>query len=222
MDYVWDFGFVFSYRHVLLRGLLNTIYLFGVCFFFSLLIGLVVGIMRTSRGVVFPLIGAAYVEGFRNVPSLILLFWFYYMIPVVTGWQLSVWIAASVALSLYSGAYCAEIYRAGIEAVDKGQWEGSKALGFGRVGQLFYIILPQAIPRMIPAFTNRSIEMMKTTTIASTLAYGELLYQAKILGESEYRPLEAYTSVAIIFIIIILPMTYISTRLEEKLKEENR
>lgn len=218
MTYTWDFGFIFANSGLLLQGLVNTVKLAVVCFVAGMSIGLVGGVFRTSPIAALRVLASCYVELFRNIPSLILLVWFYYVIPAATGWQLSVWTAATVALSLYSGAYSAEIYRAGIESIDRGQWEAARALGFGYIRQLIYIILPQAIPRMIPAFTNRAIEMVKATTLASTLSYHELLYQAKMLGESEYKPLEAYTAVAVLFTIIILPMSYLSLRLERKLK----
>lgn len=221
MTYTWNFDVIITYFPLLLRGLLNTVKLSAVCFAAGLTIGLIFGVMRTLPSAFMRFVGSCYVEMFRNVPSLILLVWFYYAIPAATGWQLSIWVAASVALSLYSGAYSAEIYRAGIESIDRGQWEAARALGFGYLRQLVYVILPQAIPRMIPAFTNRGIELVKSTTLASILAYPELLYQAKVIGESEYRPLEAYTAVAVLFTLLLLPLTYLSLRLEKRIKEKS-
>lgn len=221
MNYHWDFGVIVAYYPALINGLINTIRLSAVCFIAGLSIGLFFGVLRTTPTRILRLIGTCYVEMFRNVPSLILLVWFYYAIPAATGWQLSIWIAATVALSLYSGAYSAEIYRAGIESIDKGQWEAARALGFGYLGQLRYAILPQAIPKMIPAFTNRGIELVKSTTLASMLAYPDLLYQARIIGESEYRPLEAYTAVAVLFTAFLLPMTYLSLWIEKRIKEKS-
>lgn len=221
MKYTWDFSIVIIYYPILLSGLLNTIKLSAVCFVAGLFLGLFFGILRTMPSRALKFAGAFYVEIFRNVPSLILLIWFYYAIPAATGWQLSIWMAATVALSVYSGAYSAEIYRTGIEAVDRGQWEAARALGFGYFWQMRYIVLPQAIPKMIPAFTNRGIELVKATTLASTLAYPDLLYQARVIGESAYRPLEAYTVVAALFTALLLPLTYFALWLEKKIKERS-
>ncbi|MFC3678384.1 amino acid ABC transporter permease [Ferrovibrio xuzhouensis] len=218
MQYHWDFDFIWNSRSLLLLGVLNTFKLAVISLSAGLLIGLFTGIGRVSPSRLIRIISSIYTEFFRNVPGIVLIFWFYYAIPVLTGWQATAWLASTVALSLYTGAYCGEIYRAGIESIEKGQWEAARALGFNRVKQFRYIIIPQALSRMIPAFTNRAIELLKTTTLASSISLAETLYTAKLLAEDQLRPLESYTVAAFIFTIIVLPLSYLAFRLERRMR----
>jgi polar amino acid transport system permease protein len=141
----------------------------------------------------------------------------FYALPILTGMQSSPWVASVVSLSLYTGAYSAEIYRAGIASIESGQWEAARALGFGYRNQMRYVVLPQALMRMVPAFGNRAIELAKATTLASTIAFGEVLYTAKTIAEDQYRPLETYTAVTLLFTAILLPLSYACIRLERRL-----
>lgn len=217
MAYQWDFAFLWVLWPHLLTGLAGTAKLWAVALSCGLVIGLVVGIFRTAPSRILRGIGTVYVEAIRNTPGLIQLIWFYYAIPMATGWQASAWLASAVSLSIYTGAYSAEIYRAGIASIDRGQWEAARAIGFGFGAQMRYIVLPQALMRMIPAFGNRAIELAKATTLASTIAFGELLYTAKTIAEDQMRPLETYTAVTVIFTAILLPVSYACVRLERRL-----
>ena len=215
-QYHWDFAFLAHNVPLLLWGLANTLRLAVVAAVCGMAIGLLVAAARLGPWRLLSACATAYVELFRNIPGIVQLFWFYYTIPVLTGWQSSPWIASTVSLSLYSGGYFAEIYRAGIQSVERGQWEGARALGFGYLGALRDVVLPQAVQRMIPAFTNRILEVIKTTTLASAIAFGELLYTAKQISDDALRPMEAYTAVAVIFTAILLPLTYVALRLERR------
>lgn len=216
MTYHWDFAFLLQLGPLLLKGLANTAKLWIVALFFGLAIGLVMGIFRTAPSRILRGIGTFYVETIRNTPGLVQLIWVFYALPILTGMQSSPWIAATVSLSLYTGAYSAEIYRAGIASVELGQWEAARALGFGYMHQLRYVVLPQALMRMIPAFGNRAIELAKATTLASTIAFGELLYTAKTIAEDQLRPLETYTAVTLLFTVVLLPVSYAMVRLERR------
>ncbi|MFO1079184.1 MAG: amino acid ABC transporter permease [Reyranellaceae bacterium] len=217
MPYVWDFGFLVQLGPLLFKGLENTAKLWAVALVCGLAIGLVVGLCRTSPSRLLRGFGTVYVETIRNTPGLVQLIWFYFALPILTGMQSSAWVAASVSLSIYTGAYSAEIYRAGIVSVEAGQWEAARALGFGWRDQMRYVVLPQALIRMIPAFGNRAIELAKATTLASTIAFGELLYTAKTIAEDQMRPLETYTAVTVIFTAILLPVSYFFVWLERRL-----
>jgi polar amino acid transport system permease protein len=217
MPYSWDFAFLWALGPLLLAGLLNTAKLWAVALACGLSIGLVAGLMRTAPSALLRGIGTVYVETIRNTPGLVQLVWFFYALPILTGVQSSAWLAAAVSLSLYTGAYSAEIYRAGIASIEIGQWEAARALGFGYGKQMRYVVLPQALRRMIPAFGNRAIELAKATTLASTIAFGELLYTAKTIAEDQLRPLETYTAVTLIFTAVLLPVSYACIRLERRL-----
>jgi polar amino acid transport system permease protein len=213
----WDFSFLVRRYHVILDGLYGTLALAAVTLAVSLLLGIIAGMGRTSRSAAIRAAATCYVEFFRNIPALVQVFWFFYVFPILTGVQENPFISAATALSFYSGAFFAEIYRSGIQSIERSQWDAGKALGFGYFRTMRYIVLPPAIKRMIPALTNQSIEVVKLTTVASTIAYHELLYQGQLLSQTEFRPLEAYTVVAVILIGILVLLSYGSTRLERRL-----
>ena len=217
MDYTWDFKVVADNFHILLRGVGLTIELWAVAFVLGLALGLLVsmGPLSGSRWLRWP--ARAYVEVFRNTPVLIQLIWFYYAFPIVLGQQLTPVTAAILALTLNTSAYCAEIFRGGIESIARGQWEAAKALGMTWRTSLRRIILPQVGKRMLPAFTNRGIELAKVTSLASVLAVHEIMYQGRLLSSTYYRPLEILTVVALVYFVLIYPGSYLSSRLERRL-----
>lgn len=216
MTYEWDFAFLLHSHHVILMGLWNTLKLTCVTLTGSFVIGVIAGMGRTARRLPIRLVAGAYVEFFRNIPSMVQIFWCFYAMPILIGVQANPYVAAATALSLYGGAYCAEIYRSGIQSIERGQWEAGRAIGLGYFRLMWLVVLPQAVKRMIPAFTNQAIEIVKLTTIASTIAYAELLYSAKLVSEQESRPLESYTAIAVIFIGILLLLSYGARRVEQR------
>ena len=218
MTYHWNFTSIIRYRSLLYEGLGGTLQLGVASLLSALLIGILVGLLRTSQPAGQRTIASIYVGFFRNIPFLVQLFWFYYAIPVLTGVQAKPFVAAWIALSLYGGAYFGEIYRAGIQSIEKGQWEAARAIGLGYFEVMRSVVLPQAIRHMIPPLTTQAIELIKLTTVASTIAYFELLYSAKLVSDQDLRPLEAYTSVAVILISILLVLSFLAARLERRLK----
>jgi polar amino acid transport system permease protein len=216
--YRWDFSFLEQYYQLFLLGLWGAVKLAALTLVLSLLLGVVVGMMRSSRVTAARLAGTCFVEFFRNIPALVQIFWWFYAIPILTGIQSTAFTASATALTLYSTAYLAEIYRSGIESIERGQWEAGKAIGLGYLQQMRYIVLPQAIRRMIPAFTNQIIEIVKLTTVASTIAYAEVLYYARLLANQQYRPLESYTVAAACLISILLVLSYASAALERRMR----
>ena len=152
MDYDWNFGLVFSNISFLLEGLRMTIIISLISMVLALIIGLVAALMRLSRIGILVRISILYVDFFRSVPLLVILIWFYYCLPIVTGLNLSAVISGVSGLSLYMGAYLAEIYRAGIMSIEEGQREAAAALGMTGAQAMRRIILPQAIVRMLPPF----------------------------------------------------------------------
>jgi len=139
-------------------------------------------------------------------------------IPVLTGVQAKPFVAAWVSLSLYGGAYFGEIYRAGIQSIEKGQWEAARSIGLGCFRLMRYVVMPQAMGRMIPLLTTQAIELIKLTTVASTIAYFELLYSAKLVADQDLRPLEAYTAVAVILTGILLVLTAVAAYFEKRFR----
>ncbi|AWB22028.1 amino acid ABC transporter permease [Methylobacterium currus] len=217
MEYDWDFSLLVQNWPVLLRGLLVTVQLWVPAMSAGLALGLLLGLARLSRSgwIAEPALGA--VELFRGTPVLIQLIWFFYAFPIVIGVQLSPFVAALLGLTLNTAAYCAEIFRGGIQSVPKGQFEGARALGMTRAQVMRRVILPQVLRRMLPAFTNRAIELAKVTSLASVLSVHELMDQGRLLSATYYRPLEILTSVAIVYFVLIYPGSVLSARLERRM-----
>lgn len=217
MGSLQNFRDVFQNVDLLLRGVGLTITLWAIAFAFALVVGLFLGIARGSSRTWLNWPATAYIEIFRNTPVLIQLVWFYYAFPVLTGIQMSPFTASALGLCLNTSAYCAEIYRGGLQSIVIGQWEAGKALGMSYWRVLCRIVLPQAMRRMLPAFTNRAVELAKMTSIASVLAVHELMYEARTFSTQSFLPLETFTVVAVIYLILIYPGTLAALLLERRL-----
>jgi polar amino acid transport system permease protein len=216
----WDFASVFDNSDALLVGAAGTLRIFAICLVLGLSLGLVVGLGRYSRNRWIHIPATIFVEFFRNTPVLVQILWFYFALPILLPFQISPLAAASLGISLNSAAFSAEIYRGGIQSIETGQWDGARALGM-RWGQAMRrIILPQALKRMLPALTNRAIEIFKMSTLASAVAYVELLQQGKLIASLNYNPIEAYTAVAVIFFVFLWPLVQFSYFLERRLKRD--
>lgn len=211
-----QFGEVFDNIDLLVRGVRLTLALWALAMAAGLGGGLFVGLARISehRWVAWP--ARAFVEIFRNTPVLVQLVWFYFALPVLTGWQPPAFVAAALALSLNGAAYCGEIYRNGIQSVSRGQMEAARSLGMTRSRTLRRVILPLAVRRMVPAFTNRAVELAKNTSVASIVTVHELMYEARLFSSQNYLPLETFAVVAVIYFILIYPFTFASYGLERR------
>lgn len=218
MGHDWDFAFLLDQRDFILRGIIGTFQLAITCVLAGMALGLVFATARLSRFLALRLIGTCYVELFRNIPALVLIFWCYFTLPILIGTQPGAFTAAATAVSLYAGAYMTEIFRSGIQSIEKGQWEAARAIGFGYLGQMRYVVLPQALRVVTPPLTSQVMEVVKTTAIASTIAYGEVLYSAKLLSDQEFRPIESYTAVGVFFIIVLALVSAASSLVERRLR----
>jgi len=218
MAYHWDFANVVRYWPILLRGLLATCQLATVSLALGLALGLVVGAGRYSRRALVHWPATAFVEVFRNTPVLVQVMWFFFAFPIIAPFEISAYTAALAALSLNTAAFSAEIFRAGIQSIAPGQWDAARALGMTYRQQVRRIILPQAVRRMLPAFTNRGVELFKMTSLASAIAFPELLYQARTIAGAHFNPIEAYTTVALVYFAAAWPVTRAVYALERRLR----
>ena len=214
----WDFASVFSNYDALLAGAAGTLRLFAICLVVGLGLGLVASLGRYSRRRLFYWPASVFVEFFRNTPVLVQILWFYFALPMVVSFEVSPLLAAALGISLNSAAYSAEIWRGGIQSIEPGQWEAARALGMTHAQAMRRIILPQALRRMLPALTNRGIEIFKMSTLASVVAYVELLQQGKLIASLNYNPIEAYTVVALIFFAFLYPLVQATYALERRLR----
>ena len=221
MAYRWNFAPVFDNLDVLWVGALGTLRLFAICAVIGLSLGLAVGLARYAKRRVVNWPATAFVEFFRNTPVLVQILWFYFALPILLPFEVSPLAAAALGISLNSAAFSAEIYRAGIQGIERGQWEGARALGMSQAQAMRRIVLPQALRRMLPALTNRGIEIFKMTTLASAVAYVDLLQQGKLLASLNFNPIETYSVIAVIFFLCLLPLVQATYALERRLRRSD-
>lgn len=213
--YVWHFEAVFDNWTVFLDGALVTAELTLFAFAIGVVLGLMVALARLSRFRTLRSPCTVYVEAFRSTPALVQLVWIYYALPIITGIRFNGFTAVGLGLGLHTAAYFSEIFRGGILSIERGQVDAAKSVGMIHSQAMRRIILPQAVRRMIPPFMNETANLIKLTTLASILAVYELLHASDVLITSTYRPLEIYTTTAIVFAMIIYPLIYTSRLLEK-------
>ncbi len=218
MPYEWSFGFLWKYAGLFWTGIGYTLaYTIGTVAL-GLLIGLLLGLARLSpsRWVNAPLV--AFIEVFRCTPLLVQIIWFYYALPVILNVQIPAAVAAVAVLSLYTGAFYAEIFRAGIVSIEAGQWDAARALGLRWRHVMRLVVLPQGVRRMVPPFMNQSIIQLKNTSLVSVIAVPDLLYQGTLITADTYKPLEVYTVVALIYFALLFPLTRLVQHWETRLR----
>ena len=218
MTYTWDFHSVWQYRDLFMWGLwISVVYTVG-SIVFGVLIGFLTCSMRLSGWRMLSFIARVYQEIFRTTPLLVQLLWFYYAFPLLVGGNIDNRVAAMLTLSLYVGAFYAEIFRGGIVSIDKGQREAAAAIGMSPWQAMQRIILPQAFKRMLPSFINQSVIQFKNTSLVSVISVADLAYMAAVVNGQTYRPLESYTVMAVLYIAMLLPMTQIADWVEKRLR----
>jgi len=201
---------------VLAMGLIETIRIATLALIVAMFIGLFVGLFRISRNKILNFIASFYVYLIRGTPLLVQILFIYFGLPTALGIKLSPFSAGVIAISINAGAYLVEIFRAGIEAIDKGQMEAGRSLGFNYSQTMRLIILPQAIKVMIPAFMNQFIVSIKDTSLLSVIGIAELTMQGQSIYASNFRAFEILSVVAIFYLILISILTVLSTYLERR------
>lgn len=199
---MWDWAYTFEIIPVLAKAAVVTIEATILGFLLAAVLGLVLAIARMA----FPVLAwpiSAFVELIRSTPLLIQIFFLYFVGPSF-GLVLDAFTAGVLALGLHYGAYCSEVYRAGLESVARGQWEASVALNLSPWTTFKDIIIPQAIPPVVPALGNYLVALFKETPLLSAIAVLELMQTAKILGSETFRYTEPITLVGIFFLIMSL------------------
>jgi polar amino acid transport system permease protein len=215
--YVWDFTPVVANAGVLAQGLVNTLKVTGTALAFGVPLGLTLAMLRLSRHRWLSWPAGFVIEFFRTTPPLVQLFWFFFALPILIQVEMTPFAAAAITFSIQSSAFFAEVFRGGIVSIERGQWEASRAIGMTQAQAMRRVILPQAVRRMIPAFMERSIELMKTTTLVATVSYADLLFQANEVAQKTFRPLEVFTVTALIYFVVIFAASLLVHRLERRL-----
>ena len=218
----FDTHVIIQHLPELLRGAQLTILLVLVSLAIGALLGLVACLGKLmERGLLY-WIASVYVAVMRGIPEMVVMFWIYYCGPLILNTRLTSFFAATASMSLYAGAFLAEIFRAGVLAVPRGQSEAARALGIPEFSTWAEVILPQALRMMIPAFIGLVTLVVKISGLASAIGTGELVYQASIVGGQTYRYFELFTAVAIFYFVLIFPLSLLAQRYERKLAWRTR
>ncbi|WJQ81511.1 amino acid ABC transporter permease [Brevibacillus brevis] len=201
---------------VLAQGSVVTLKITIISLFFALLIGLLFGLMSTSRSKILRGIATAYVDFLRGTPLLVQIFFIYFGLPPVLDIKIPETTAGILALSLNAGAYLAEIFRGGILSIDKGQMEAARSLGLSHGKAMRLVILPQAVRRMIPAFVNQFIVTLKDTSLLTVIGIRELMNSGEIIISSNFRSFEIWAVVAVFYFLMIYILSLLSRSLERR------
>lgn len=206
----------------LLSGLQYTIYLSATAIAISMTVGLLVALPGLSSNRALRFASRTYVELVRSVPLLVLILWVYYGMPQLTGFTLSVFWAGVLALALSDSAFQAEIFRGGIQSINRGQYEAAYSVSLNYRDTMRFVILPQALRRILPALGNQLVYMLKMSSLVSVIGMQELTRKANELVVVEYRPLEIYTILVLEYLVLILIVSQGVRWLERRLQSDER
>ncbi len=209
------------------KGLSNLQFLIGgmwwtvlvsVCaIVLSVIVGALVAVAGLSKRKSLNRLNRVYVEVFRAIPLLVLMLWVFYGLPVIIGLQLGVFATGVLSLAISDSAFEAEVFRAGIQSVPKGQVEAAKSLGLGWSLTMRLVVIPQAIKVILPALGNQFVYVLKMSSLISVIGLQELTRRANELNVSEYRPLETYTLLVLEYLVLILFVSYMVRRMERRM-----
>lgn len=215
---MWNSEFAFSILPDLFKAMKWTVYATVVGFLLAVFIGLLLAVARRSKYKPVQLSTKGMIEFIRNTPLLVQLYFIFYVFPQM-GLTLSPFLAGVIGLGIHYGTYLSEVFRSGIDAVPKGQWEACTALNFSKGRTWIGVILPQAVPPILPILGNYFIVMFKETPLLSAITYVEMLGMAKIIGSESFRYFEAFTIVGLLFLLLSYPSSILFRRLEDRLKQ---
>ena len=257
LNYKWQWSIIPTYlvrfdqeqsrwvANLLLEGLFTTLRLSIWSMIAASILGLLFGVMRTSRRLFFRLVAGTYVELIRNTPPLVLVFIFYFFVSSqilpLLGLEefirsgspgtleliailfsppslFTAFISGIITISLFQGAYIAEIVRAGIESVERGQWEASYALGLSRWQQMAHVILPQAGRRVLPPLANEFINTVKYSSIVSIISIQELTFQGMQIMAATHITIEIWVTITLFYLVICLTLSLVVRHLETRLE----
>jgi polar amino acid transport system permease protein len=212
----WDWNFVWQILPTLAQGVVITIQATLLGSALAMVVGLAFAILRRSRNRLIARLVSFFVNFVRGTPLLVQLYFLFYVLPDL-GMTLSPLVAGVIGLGLHYGTYTAEVYRTGIDNIPSGQWEAAKAINLSAIQIWGYIIIPQAVPPMIPALANYFIAMFKETPLLSAITVLELMNQARSIANYNYRYLEPMTMVGAFFLAISIPSVVLLRYLERRL-----
>ena len=211
------------YGLMLVAALGQTLLLTLLSLFFAMIIGMIFGLMNVGSNRVFNFIGTVYVDAVRGVPLIVLAYFIYFGVPAaIQGigfdtFRLTALQAGTIALSMNCGAYMAEIIRAGIQSVDRGQMEAGRSLGLTYGSSMALIVVPQAIRTMIPSIINQFIITLKDTSILSVIGFPELTNVGKTIMGNTFKALETWAIIGVMYMVVIVTLSKLSKKLERRI-----
>jgi polar amino acid transport system permease protein len=208
MRFDWNWEFTWEILPTLLRATVNTLIAAGVGYAIALVLGLVFALAQRTGWKPLTVAVRELIEFIRSTPLVLQIFFVFYVGPQF-GIRLSPWVSGMIAIGLHYSAYLSEVYRAGLDAVPRGQWEACRALNMSARDTYVRIVIPQAIPLSIPGMGNYLVGIFKDTPMLSVIGVAELMHAANALGAENYRFLEPYTLVGLIFLALSLPTAWL-------------
>ena len=211
-----------TYGTMLIRALGQTLLLTLLSLVFAMIIGMVFGLMNVGHNRVLNCIGTVYVDAVRGVPLIVLAYFIYFGVPAgiqgigFSDFRLNALQAGTIALSMNCGAYMAEIIRAGIQSVDRGQMEAGRSLGLSYGSTMALVVVPQAIKTMIPSIINQFIITLKDTSILSVIGFPELTNVGKTIMGNTFKNLETWAIIGVMYMIVIVTLSKVSKNIERR------
>ena len=218
----FDFILILNSFPHLVAGAGVTIEITAIAVGLGFIFGLITSVCRLSGVKVLQVIAVCYVNIIRGTPMLVQIFLIYFALPMVIGERINPFVAAVAACSINSGAYVSEIFRAGIQSVDKGQMEAGRSLGLSWMQTMRYVILPQAFKHVIPPLGNEFISMTKETSLVSVIGFEELTRRGQLIIAKTYGSFEIWLTVAAIYLVMTLTIARLVSYLERRFATDDR
>lgn len=218
----FDFSLIWNSLPLLLAGAGVTIEITAIAVGLGFIFGLITSVCRLSGVKVLQVIAVCYVNIIRGTPMLVQIFLIYFALPMIIGERINPFVAAVAACSINSGAYVSEIFRAGIQSVDKGQMEAGRSLGLSWMQTMRYVILPQAFKHVIPPLGNEFISMTKETSLVSVIGFEELTRRGQLIIAKTYGSFEIWLTVAAIYLVMTLTIARLVSYLERRFATDDR
>lgn len=214
-----DFSILTNNIDMYLEGLKYTVMSSVIALIGSFILGVILAIMRIAPIRILNWVGSAFVEFVRNIPLVLIAFIFYFAFPVI-GITLNGFVAGTVTLTIYTAAFIAEVIRAGILSVAKGQMEAARSSGLTYVQAMYYVVLPQAVKIVIPPLGNQFLNLVKNSSILGIIAGADLMYQGDLISTKTFVTFDVYIFVGMFYLILTIPLSMLVRYLEKRLAKE--
>ncbi|HJU22972.1 MAG TPA: amino acid ABC transporter permease [Casimicrobiaceae bacterium] len=215
--YEFRFDVVWQYLPYLAKGVWITIWVTLASTGIGLVLGIVIAVLRLSSNPILSMPMRAYIEFFRNTPTLVKLVWVFYLIPILLGLKTEALTSCIIAMAVSAAAYIAEVVRAGIQDVPRGDIEAAEAVGMTPMTVLRRIVLPQALRKVLPPLANTFIVFLKYSSLVSVVGVNDLMYRANVISTTTFRPIETYTVLAVFYFVLCYGLSKAFSRFEARM-----